>query len=84
MVGYAPKEVRKRARYRAHRSLQLLNIAPVRFAEDVHECLVKGHPDGLNWKKQFDLIMVNTQMVDRSILKRMRELQHAAKVSLLL
>jgi hypothetical protein len=50
--------------------------------DDVQESLVRDHPHGLNSEKQFDFIMLNTQMVNRSILNRMRELQPKAAVRL--
>ena len=62
-------------------SLQILNCKPVRFADTIHDCLVKDHPEGLNSNKQFNYVMLDTDMVDDRILTRMKELQPDARVS---
>jgi hypothetical protein len=62
-------------------SLEYLNCQPVRFAEDVDKCFQYDFPDGLNSQKSFHYIFLDTQIIDKKMLARMKELQPEAKVS---
>jgi hypothetical protein len=59
-----------------------LNCQPVRFTDDPEDSLVKGHPDGLNDDKQFDFVMLATDMAPPQMVKRMQQLQPRANVCL--
>lgn len=59
----------------------MLNCAPVRFAASPEDCLTKGEEGGLNSEKDYEYILVDTQMVNKETLKKMQDLQPKAKVS---
>lgn len=63
------------------RNLVALNCAPVRFADSPKMSLEPGERDGLNSGVNFDIVMVDTQLVDNDILGKMQQLQPNAKVS---
>ncbi|KAK4686974.1 hypothetical protein P7C73_g3144, partial [Tremellales sp. Uapishka_1] len=56
-----------------------LNCDPIRFSDSVEQCLVEGFPSGLNSKKTYDVILVETRIVSASVLKQMQRLQPDAK-----
>lgn len=45
-------------------------------------CLKAGEHDGLNSKVNFDIVMVDTQLVDGDTLQKMQKLQPNAKVGM--
>lgn len=61
-------------------NLSALGCEPLRFAEDVQECLEKDHPHGLNNTKAFSFIILDTRMINKEILQAMQKLQPDAKV----
>lgn len=61
-------------------NLSSLGCEPLRFVEDVYECLEKNHPNGLNNTKAYSFIILDTRMINKDILTRMQKLQPDAKV----
>ncbi|KAL7424814.1 hypothetical protein Q5752_000498 [Cryptotrichosporon argae] len=56
-----------------------LNCKPVRFVDDVKSVMRKDQKDGLNAGRRFAFIFIDSVLVDRDTLKRMREVQAEAK-----
>lgn len=61
-------------------NLTALNCQPVRFAAEVGKSLERDFPDGLNSKRNFHLILVDTELVTKADLAEMRRLQPKSKV----
>ena len=61
------------------KNLSALGCQPVHFTDDIILCLRNGHPDGLNSKKDFDVILLDTEILNNDILAKMRKLQPSAK-----
>jgi hypothetical protein len=81
VVGHVGEEV-SRVSDPADDSLGVLNCAPVRFTASPKMCLKRGEESGLNSDVNYDFVLVDTQLVDKDMLKTMHKLQPNAKVCL--
>ncbi|WVR06012.1 hypothetical protein IAU60_003040 [Kwoniella sp. DSM 27419] len=68
-------------RWDAFKESNLTDIGchPLRFEDDIEQCLIKGRDNGLNSGREFDFVLVDTTLVGKSVLAKMRKLQPKAK-----